>query len=816
MTFAIDEINNSTSLLPGIRLGYEVHDDCFETVASILPSLLFLSNSKGSGVDVLCNYTEYRSRAIALLGPWTSEQAIIIAKLFGLFLFPQVSPLRSSICYGWSQSKQRYGSSSAKLSNKKVFPSFLRTMPSDNNQAIAIVSIIRKFKWNWIAGIGSDDEYGRQGIELVQRYASLQGICVGFIEIIPIHLSLSSTKQKISEIIDHISQVNVNIIILFSSEGPVQELMKEVIQRNITRKVWIASEAWVKSGVVINIPGIERIGTVIGTVINSGSMPGFEDYILNHLTNIRSSKRQRCDAEYCGNHIFPFWPYPTSQQLLSDVQLLSPENLSVVLDQPVRRDTFSVYTAVYSIAYALHTLLKCHTGGCETATVWYNWQVQKSFNVYTQSQKLHADLIYVSGLCLLEVLKQVKFTVNGIGVSFDAEGNPQQGYDIITWTQHAGQLQLPVIGSYKDHLTIDASLIQWKTDNNEVPLSHCSKSCGLGQKKLVISLYSCCFECEDCPSGTFQNSTDGFSCYLCQPDEWSLPKSSSCFKRTLQYLSVSSPLGVTLLLFMVLELTLILAVIVIFLVNSGAPIVEGTGGKMNIVILTSLALLCCSSLLFLGEPTELTCKLRQPVTTLSLTICTSILLINSVQILLTIEFTSLSKPFLCKYQCCGRYAILCASLGGQGAICYLWLKTHGDFLMMTTGDSEGALSLFCKSDSELVFWLMLGYSGLLALACFMSTFLIQTPAQTYNLAREITVSMLFFISVWICFIPTYTAVKKRYTPAVQITAMLLSSMAILGAYFIPKCFVLWFKPQYNTRDYFQVYNLKISGKKEHQ
>ncbi|XP_062888933.1 taste receptor type 1 member 3-like [Mobula hypostoma] len=735
MTFAIDEINNSTSLLPGTRLGYEVHDDCFETLASILPSLLFLSNSKGNGVDVLCNYSEYRSQVIALLGPWTSEQAITIAKLFGLFLFPQIS----------------YGASSAKLSNKKIFPSFLRVMPSDNNQAIAIVSIIKKFKWNWIAGIGSDDEYG-----------------------------LPSTKQKISEIVNHISQVNVNIIILFSSEGPVQELLKEVIQRNITRKVWIASEAWVKSDIVIHIPGIERIGTVIGTVINSGSMPGFEDYILNHLTNIRNSKGQRCDAEYCGNHTFPFWPYPTSQQLLGGVQHLSPENLSIVLDQPVRRDTFSVYMAVYSIAHALHTLLKCHAG--------------RYLAGKRNAGALSKDLMRK----LLEALKQVNFTVNGVVISLDAEGNSQQGYDIITWTQRAGQLQLSVIGGYKDHLTIDASPIQWKTDNNEVPLSHCSKSCGLGQKKLVISLYSCCFECEDCPSGTFQNSTDGFSCYHCQPDEWSLPKSSSCFKRTLQYLSMSSPVGVTLLLFMVLELMLKLAVTVIFLVNSGAPIVEGTGGKMNIVILTSLALLCCSSLLFLGEPTELTCKLRQPVTTLSLTICTSVLLINSVQILLTTELTSLSKPFLCKYQWSGRYFILCASLGGQGALCYLWLKTHGDFLMMTTGDSEGALSLFCKSDSELVFWLMLGYSGLRALACFMCTFLIQTPARTYNLAWEISVAMIFFISVWICFIPTYTAVKKNYAPAVQISAMLLSSMAILGAYFIPKCFVLWFKSQYNT------------------
>ncbi|XP_067834043.1 taste receptor type 1 member 3-like, partial [Heptranchias perlo] len=415
---------------------------------------------------------------------------------------------------------------------------------------------------------------------------------------------------------------------------------------------------------------------------------------------------------------------------------------------------------------------------------------------------------------LLEELKRVNFSVSNTTVHYDAAGNPQRGYDIITWTRHAGRLRLPVIGSYKDHLTIHTAQIQWKTDDNTVPPSHCSKSCDPGQKKILTSLYSCCFKCEDCPRGTFQNSTDGFSCNPCQPDEWSPPNSPSCFKRTLQYLSWASPVGVTLLLLMVLELTLILAVTVIFLVNSSSPMVEGTGGKMNMVTLTSLALLCCGSLLYLGEPTELACKSRQPLTAISLTICISTLLVNSVQIVLTTELTSLTKSFLHRYKHTGRYLVICTSLGGQGCICYFWLNTHGDFLLRTTGDSEDALVLFCKSDAEVMFWLMLGCSGLLALACFMCTFLIQTPAQTYNLAREISISMLFYLTTWICFIPIYPTVNKKHAAAVEISAILISSFGILTAYFIPKCSVIWFKPQYNTTEYFQIYTLQTPTRKD--
>ncbi|XP_038630018.1 taste receptor type 1 member 3-like [Scyliorhinus canicula] len=771
MMFAIDEINNSTSLLPGVQLGYEVDDDCLETMISLLQSLLFLSKDKNNGIDVLCNYTKYRNRVIALMGPLTSEQAIVTAKLYSLFLIPQIS----------------FGASSDQLSNKKSYPSFLRSTPSDRNQAKAIVSIIRKFNWNWIAGIGSDDEYGRQGIELVQQYASLQGICISYIQMIPTYLSLPSTKQKISEITGQIRQMNVDVIVLFSSEGPAQELLKQVVKVNITGKVWIGSEAWVEAATISHTPDIERIGTVLGTLVNSGSMPGFVDYVLNHLTNIRDTREWRISAEHGDNQLFPFWPYPTesSGQLLRDFQHLGPDNLSVVLDQPVRRTTFSVYAAVYSIAYALHAMLKCSNGRCQSTANWYNWQ-------------------------LLEELKQVNFTINNTTIYYDAAGNSQRGYDIITWIQHAGQLKLPVIGNYQDHLTIHTSQIQWKTVDNTVPISHCSKSCGLGQKKIAISLFSCCFECEDCPGGTFQNLTGGFSCSDCQSDEWSPPKSPVCFKKIQQYLSWDSPVGVAMLLFMVLELTLILAVMGIFLLNSSAPIVEGTGGKMNMVTLTSLALLCCSTLLYLGEPTELTCKSSQPVTAFSLTVCISTLLVNSIQILLSTEFTGVTKSLLHRYKHSGWYITICTSLGGQGAICYIWLNTDGDFLMKTPGSSEDALVLFCKSDSEVIFWLMLGYSGLQALACFMCTFLVQTPAGTYNLAREISVSMLLYSTTWICFIPIYPAVNKKHAPAIQITASLLSSFAILSAYFIPKCSVIWFKPQQSTPEYFQIYGQQTS------
>lgn len=90
MRFALEEINNSTELLPGVILGYDIADSCSEVV-DIQTMFRFLSGKKGTEVEILNNYTSYQPRVIAIIGPASSEIAITIARVSGFFLIPQVS-----------------------------------------------------------------------------------------------------------------------------------------------------------------------------------------------------------------------------------------------------------------------------------------------------------------------------------------------------------------------------------------------------------------------------------------------------------------------------------------------------------------------------------------------------------------------------------------------------------------------------------------------------------------------------------------------------------------------------------------------------
>lgn len=93
MKFAIDQINNSTSLLPGVKLGYDIYDTCFEPLAALQPSLLFVTRNGTTGIGVACNYTSYQPRVTAVIGPHKSDLCLVTAKLFGFFSIPQVKRL---------------------------------------------------------------------------------------------------------------------------------------------------------------------------------------------------------------------------------------------------------------------------------------------------------------------------------------------------------------------------------------------------------------------------------------------------------------------------------------------------------------------------------------------------------------------------------------------------------------------------------------------------------------------------------------------------------------------------------------------------
>ena len=264
MKYTVNEINAKLDLLPGIKLGYEIYDTCKQSDVTVKPTLLFLTEGSSRKLAVRCNYTDYETRVVAVIGPSTSDMASITGKLLGFFLMPQVRLLigklpfhtnvgfvlimrgnafRILLTYWYPPHfgyifiilgymgctfpcpQVSYRATSDRLSDKQLYPSFLRTVPSDKLQAGAIVQLLLRFKWNWVAVVGSREDYGRQGQRLFSTVATEKAICVAYEGLIPV---CSPPGTEINLILDHITSNKVKVVVVFALAQSTAAFFKEV------------------------------------------------------------------------------------------------------------------------------------------------------------------------------------------------------------------------------------------------------------------------------------------------------------------------------------------------------------------------------------------------------------------------------------------------------------------------------------------------------------------------------------------------------------------------------------------------------------
>ncbi|KAI4815257.1 hypothetical protein KUCAC02_005410 [Chaenocephalus aceratus] len=122
MVFAIEQINNSTELLPGIKLGYEIYDSCSSVSVAV-----HVAFQLSGGLDPVFNTGDKCSQSgmvMAVVGESGSTPSISMSRIFGPFNIPQVSHFATCACLS---DKQQYPSSSEQ---SQVINSRLTRWPS--------------------------------------------------------------------------------------------------------------------------------------------------------------------------------------------------------------------------------------------------------------------------------------------------------------------------------------------------------------------------------------------------------------------------------------------------------------------------------------------------------------------------------------------------------------------------------------------------------------------------------------------------------------------------------------------------------------
>ncbi|KAM9329448.1 vomeronasal type-2 receptor 26-like [Gastrophryne carolinensis] len=78
-----------------------------------------------------------------------------------------------------------YGATDPTFSDKRMFPSFFRTLPSDQIQFLAVVLLLKHFNWTWVGVIVTDDYASEIQSQEFLKLAAQYDICIEFV----IHIS---------------------------------------------------------------------------------------------------------------------------------------------------------------------------------------------------------------------------------------------------------------------------------------------------------------------------------------------------------------------------------------------------------------------------------------------------------------------------------------------------------------------------------------------------------------------------------------------------------------------------------------------------
>ncbi|XP_062449719.1 taste receptor type 1 member 1 [Rhea pennata] len=747
MRLTVEEINNSSTLLPNVTLGYDVYNTCSES-ANIHATLRALVRKGQHSIEVLRSFQQYESRAVAVIGPDSTNLALTTAAILSVFLIPEIS----------------YEASVETLSLKRLYPSFLRTIPSDRQQVKAIVLLLQKFKWTWVALLGSDNTYGRSGLGALHKLLSVNDICVAYQGIIPSNKDASSPELR--HMVRILTDTRVNVTIVFSSKHIARPFFEAVVQENITGMVWVGTEDWSLAQTIWHVPGIQNIGSVIGMSIRQA-----ESMILKHSESWKNAEES---ANSTGAGRGNGGNSRESTQLNCTQGCTGCHLLTTTPDEYDTKASYSVYTAVYAVAHGLHNLLGCASGACNKDRV-YPWQ-------------------------LLEKIRQVNFSLHENQISFDAYGDILKGYDIVTWNWRGPSWSFDVVGSFSvspDRLSIDQDKILWHTKDNQAPASVCSEACQAGEKRVQQGRHKCCFSCVACPAGTFLNRMDLYACQSCGRDEWAPARSEACFNRTVEFLSWADPTSWALLTPMVLFLLLVAGLAVVFALNISTPVVKSAGGKMCFVMLGALACACSSLFCYFGEPTRLTCLVRFPLFSVSVTVVLSCIATRSFQVLCIFKLNR-KRPTL--YGAWRRHRGPALFIGGstaaQAALCLLSLSLSPPVPWRNYGASAERVVLECSQDTSHA--AAVAYNALLGAGCFAVSYLGKDLPGNYSEAKSVTLSLLPLLACSACTL----AAQGRPLPAAL--GGLAALGALLGGFFLPKAYVVLLRPGRNTPAHFQL------------
>ncbi|KAE8593390.1 hypothetical protein XENTR_v10019106, partial [Xenopus tropicalis] len=338
MVYAINEINNDPNLLPNVTLGFRIYDSCYKESQAMEGSMRILSGIQKATPNYRC---ESNYKIAGIIGDLQSSSSLAMARILGLYRFPQIA----------------YASALSDLRDKVQFPSFLRTVQSDQLAPICIIKLMLHFGWTWIGLLVSDNDFGLYSSELVRKQIEAAGICVAFF----MKLSAQHTRDQTLSILQVIRKSSANVVYFYCSMPEVIPFIRVATEQKLSGKVWVAHGSWMSSPIFSYKEFWKTLNGTIGFIFPSIRIPGFgnflysihpslypEDIFMKSFweTSFGCSWSNQSQNQSANTSL----PYCTGEENLKTLAQKGYNEESV-------RYAILIYNAVYSLAHGINDMI---------------------------------------------------------------------------------------------------------------------------------------------------------------------------------------------------------------------------------------------------------------------------------------------------------------------------------------------------------------------------------------------------------------------------------------------------------------------------
>ena len=559
MSYAIRLINQREDILPNVTLGFYIRNNCGDDDLTLWTMLTMVSPSAGVDYEKKCPGFEQKvsSRIIGIVGPSRSAASLVAAKVANVYAVPMIS----------------YFATSDELSDSQRFPYFLRTVPPDKFQVSAILDLLLRFDWKYIALFYSIDSYGTNGAQQIQKLAQDLDICIA----VNLPVSSSPSEVEIQDIANKLIESDkIKVIVMFSVVRPAHMVLKAITENIIDRQfTFLGSDAW--GGDVIDIDDAQSklLHGSLFIKLFQQPIPHFRDYYKQLPHN---------------QHLASKW-YEQLLQIIKEVYNCSRWDSCPV---PQAHNEIYVINSVFAFAIALHNSI---TNNCQTDVVCEE---------------------AVNGDTYLKHLKNVTFEGPGGRFEFDVNGDTSGKYVIKSWQLDNGVYKMVDVGFWDpdhphDRLQIDEDIIQWNGMTDGTPTSLCVEVCGPNEIAVPLKK-KCCWGCQRCPKHAIRVN---HSCRECPNLEWPNDKFSHCIPIHPDYVDSQNPIvmvNVAVSSFGILQCALTILGIWIYRKNQ---LIKASSIELSYVNLTGLIMGCLASLSTTSRPSSISCRVSEALIALS-------------------------------------------------------------------------------------------------------------------------------------------------------------------------------------------------------